>query len=105
MKKILTILASAILLASEAPLAAPPAGPDMNRGANAMAPSFEQIDTNGDGQITPDEADLAGVTIDWGKADPSGKGSLNREEYDQAVQEGYVQENPGAAPPGQSPMP
>ncbi len=47
--------------------------------------SFEEVDANSDGQVTRDEADSAGVHIDWQAADPDGSGSLTREEYDNAI--------------------
>lgn len=49
--------------------------------------SFEEVDANGDGQITPEEAEAAGVNIDWDKADPAGNGSLTRDEYENAMQD------------------
>lgn len=48
--------------------------------------SFEEVDSDGDGQVTREEADSAGIAIDWSQADPDGDGSLTREEYESATQ-------------------
>jgi Ca2+-binding EF-hand superfamily protein len=49
--------------------------------------SFEEVDSNGDGQVTREEADSAGISINWEEADPDGNGSLTREEYESATKD------------------
>lgn len=48
--------------------------------------AFEEVDANGDGQVTREEAESAGVSINWEEADPDGSGSLTREEYESATE-------------------
>lgn len=48
--------------------------------------SFEEVDADGDGSITKEEADTAGVSINWDEADPDGDGALTRDEYQSAVE-------------------
>ena len=47
--------------------------------------AFEEVDADGDGQVTREEAESAGVSINWEEADPDGSGALTREEYESAV--------------------
>ncbi|MDX9740432.1 MAG: hypothetical protein RBT81_04525 [Gammaproteobacteria bacterium] len=49
--------------------------------------SFEEVDSDGDGNVTREEADSAGISINWEEADPDGNGSLTREEYESATQD------------------
>jgi hypothetical protein len=55
-------------------------------GPSSPRPSFEQIDVNGDGVISRDEAAAAGLSLDWTSADANGDGSLSREEFENADQ-------------------
>lgn len=50
--------------------------------------SFEEVDANGDGQVTRDEVESAGIHLNWEAADPDGSGSLTREEYENAIGDG-----------------
>lgn len=52
--------------------------------AFAAGPAFEEVDTNGDGMITPSEA--ASVEgLDFQKADQNDDGALSRSEYEAAT--------------------
>lgn len=53
---------------------------DLQLSANTHK-TFEEVDTNGDGEITKEEADAAGISIDWTEADQDGNGLLSSEEY------------------------
>lgn len=60
--------------------------------------SFEEVDTDGDGQISREEAESAGVNINWEEADQDGTGFLTREEYEGATDSGMG--DPGSMEPG-----
>lgn len=49
--------------------------------------SFDEVDSDGDGQVTREELDSAGISINWEEADPDGNGSLTREEYESATKD------------------
>lgn len=53
-------------------------------------PPFDQVDSNRDGQVTPDEAAAAGLDVDWSLADKAAKGGIDRAEYETGVAEGSV---------------
>lgn len=54
--------------------------------AQQEAPSFEEVDENGDGMISQEEAaQIEGV--DFQSADENQDGELDRQEYEQATQE------------------
>lgn len=54
--------------------------------AQQQAPSFEEVDENGDGMITQEEAaQIEGV--DFQSADENQDGQLDRQEYEQATQQ------------------
>lgn len=72
MKNITTIFATLILMASSAALA-------------QEAPSFDEVDTSGDGYVSRSELQAAGVDINIEDADTDGDGMLNEDEYDSAV--------------------
>lgn len=55
------------------------------RGDSASKQSFDQVDTNKDGQISRSEAAAAGLNLDWSRADANGDGALSRSEYDSAM--------------------
>lgn len=63
----------------------------------AHHPNFDQIDADGNGQISRDEAAAAGLDFNWEEIDSDGTGYLTREEYDSAVgnQPGGVESDPG----------
>lgn len=65
----------------------------MQHGAG-QSPAFDQVDADGDGQISREEAAAAGLDLDWTEADQDGTGFLTRDEYDSAVGAG------GAGEPG-----
>jgi hypothetical protein len=50
------------------------------------APSFEEVDTNGDGMISQEEA-AAVEGLDFATADTNQDGSLDRQEYEAATQQ------------------
>lgn len=47
--------------------------------------SFDQVDTNKDGQISESEAKASGLKLDWSKADIDGDGTLSEAEYNHAI--------------------
>jgi hypothetical protein len=56
---------------------------DVPSAPNALHhPTFNQVDSNGDGKVTREEAEAAGLDIDWNAVDSDGTGSLTQEEYD-----------------------
>jgi hypothetical protein len=55
------------------------------RGDSASKQSFDQVDTNKDGQISRTEATAAGLNVDWSRSDSDGDGALSRTEYDSAM--------------------
>jgi hypothetical protein len=91
--RLMTLLIMSGLLASTAARAD---DPDATVTPPATLPSFQQVDVNGDGEITPDEASTSGVVIDWSRADAFGRGRLDEADYDQAVENGYVHQADGA---------
>lgn len=66
------------------------------RGETSSSQSFDQVDTNKDGQISRAEASTAGLALDWTGADSNGDGALDRNEYDSAVK--GMSGSPGRAP-------
>lgn len=62
-----------------------PVDQSTDQGGSISQPSFDQIDTNGDGVISREEAAAAGLNLDWSSADKDGSGSLSRDEYQSAV--------------------
>jgi Ca2+-binding EF-hand superfamily protein len=54
--------------------------------AQAQAPSFEEVDTNGDGMISQEEAAQV-EGLDFATADRNQDGQLDREEYRQATEQ------------------
>ena len=95
MKSRLPLLAAAAFMAVGVAQAA---DPRVSGGPGISLPTFEQVDTRGQGQITPDEAAMAGLVIDWSKADPLYTGRLTKSQYMQAVNNGYVRNAADAAP-------
>lgn len=51
-------------------------------GLDSQYPAFDQVDSDGDGQVSREEAAAAGLEFDWTEADSDGTGSLTQEEYD-----------------------
>lgn len=86
----LTFGAAQALYAQSDDALSPPGGQD---------PSFDQVDADGDGQISREEAAAAGLSLDWSQADSDGTGFLTQEEYDSAVGAGQpgLEADPGAA--------
>lgn len=52
----------------------------LSGAAFAAPPAFEDVDTNGDGQISRAEAATI-EGLDWTSADANGDGNLSKEEY------------------------
>ncbi|MDR2877630.1 MAG: hypothetical protein LBV36_06295 [Chromatiales bacterium] len=80
MKKILPFAAALVLTVgtSQALLAE---SMQPSTGSTGSYKSFEEVDTNGDGQISKEEAKSAGVNINWSQADEDGNDSLSADEY------------------------
>lgn len=87
MKPIISISAAIALAFGAAQFAsAQDAGtPPSMESSPTDQPSFDQIDSDGDGQVSREEAAAAGLSVDWGSADSDGDGQLNQDEYDQAT--------------------
>jgi hypothetical protein len=90
-------LSAAIALAFGATAFAADGNGTMDQPPGAADPqfSFEQLDTNGDGSLSREEAAAAGLNIDWGTADKDGSGALTREEYEGALRGGSGLEGGG----------
>lgn len=52
---------------------------------DSQHPAFDQVDSDGDRQISREEAEAAGLEIDWSEADSDGSGALTQEEYDSVI--------------------
>lgn len=86
MKSIIPLTAAIALTfgAAQAIQAASDDASSMHPGAG-QDPAFDQVDADGDGQISREEAAAAGLNLDWNQADRDGTGFLTREEYDGAL--------------------
>jgi hypothetical protein len=67
----------------------------------ATNPSFDQVDSDADGQISREEAAAAGINLDWENADSDGSGSLSQDEYDGVSgSDSSMPSDPGSSDPG-----
>lgn len=82
MKPIISLSAAVALAFGMAPFAF---SQDAATPPSMEQPSFDQIDSDGDGQISREEAAAAGLSVDWDSVDSDGDGQLSQDEYDQAV--------------------
>ncbi len=72
MKTITAFFAALLLMISSAALA-------------LDAPSFDEVDTNGDGYVSNSELQAAGLDIRVEDHDTNGDGVLDRQEYEAAI--------------------
>lgn len=93
MKPAITLAAAAALTFAAAQVVAQSDVPPMPGVSN---PSFDQVDSDADGQISREEAAAAGISLDWENADSDGSGSLSQDEYDNAGNSSSMPSDPGA---------
>ncbi|MDX9740433.1 MAG: hypothetical protein RBT81_04530 [Gammaproteobacteria bacterium] len=85
MKPVIALAAAAALTFAAAQVMAQSDVPPV---PGASSPSFDQVDSDADGQISREEAAAAGISLDWDNADSDGSGSLSQDEYDSASDPG-----------------
>lgn len=100
MKPVITLAAAAALSFAAAQAIAQS---DIPPVPGASSPSFDQIDSDADGQVSREEAAAGGVDLDWDQADSDGSGSLSQDEYDSASSGSSTPSDPGmGSDPGMS---
>lgn len=97
MKPVIALAAAAALSFAAAQAIAQSNVPAIPGATNSMPthPSFDQIDSDADGQVSREEAAAAGVDLDWDQVDSDGSGSLSQDEYDSASPGGSMPSDPG----------